>query len=163
MTSIYNTGNQSSVTTANTRANNSVGRTPAEAAPTAVVNRAGATRNSSINDVNYNIDQTVRVFDSFYEYDVNVPAAEYDIVYSYFRREMTTATAAGNFTVSLFRVAEETGIPALTLLEEFRGQNGVNLNVQLAYYLNSIRNKATLLGVGVPIQSNRYAARLIVQ
>jgi hypothetical protein len=48
-------------------------------------------------------------------------------------------------------------------LEEFRGQNGVNLNVQLAYYLNSIRNKATLLGVGVPIQSNRYAARLVVQ
>jgi len=54
---------------------------------------------SSINNTNYNIDQTVRVFDSFYEYDVNVPAAEYDIVYSYFRREMTTANAAGNFTV----------------------------------------------------------------
>jgi hypothetical protein len=118
---------------------------------------------NSINSTNYNLDQTVRVFDSFYEYDVNVPAAEYDIVYSYFRREMTTAQAAGNFTVSLFRVAEETGIPALDLLEEFRGQNGVNLNVQLAYYLNSIRNKATLLGIGVPIQSNQYAARLIVQ
>jgi hypothetical protein len=119
--------------------------------------------NSSINTTNYNLDQTVRVFDSFYEYDVNVPAAEYDIVYSYFRREMTTASAAGNFTVSLFRVAEETGIPALDLLEQFKGQNGVNLNVQLAYFLNSIRNKATLLGVGVPVQSNRYAARLVVQ
>lgn len=117
----------------------------------------------SVNNVNYNIDQTVRVFDSFYEYDVNVPAAEYDIVYSYFRREMTTANAAGNFTVSLFRVAEETRIAALDLLEQFRGENGVSLNVQLAYYLNSIRNKATLLGVGTPIQSNRYAARLIVQ
>ena len=61
---------------------------------------------SSINTTNYNIDQTVRVFDSFYEYDVNVPAAEYDIVYSYFRKEMTTAAAAGNFTVSLFQVAD---------------------------------------------------------
>jgi hypothetical protein len=118
---------------------------------------------SSINYTNYNLDQTVRVFDSFYEYDVNVPAAEYDIVYSYFRANMTTANAAGNFTVSLFRVAEETGIPALTLLEEFKGQTGINLNVKLAYYLNSIRNKAILLGVGVPIQSNQYAARLIVQ
>ena len=118
---------------------------------------------SSINNTNYNIDQTVRVFDSFYDYDVNVPAAEYDVVYSYFRREMATAQIAGNFTVSLFRVAEETGIPALTLLQEFQGEDGVNLNVQLAYYLNSIRNKATLLGVGVPVQSNRYAARLVVQ
>jgi len=118
---------------------------------------------SSINNTNYNIDQTVRVFDSFYQYDVNVPAAEYDIVYSYFRREMTTALSAGNFTVSLFRIAAETGIPALTLLEEFRGQSGISLNVQLAYYLNSIRNKATLLGVGVPVQSNQYAARAVVQ
>jgi hypothetical protein len=118
---------------------------------------------SSINDTNYNLDQTVRIFDRFYEYDVFVPAAEYDIVYSYFRQEMKTENAAGNFTVSLFRVAEETGISALDLLEQFRGLNGVNLNVQLAYFLNNIRNKATLLGVGVPVQSNRYAARLVVQ
>ena len=118
---------------------------------------------SSINNTNYNLDQTVRIFDRFYEYDVNVPAAEYDIVYSYFQKEMTTANAAGNFTVSLFRVAEETGIPVLDLLQQFSSENGVNLNVQLAYFLNSIRNKATLLGVGVPVQSNRYAARLVVQ
>lgn len=118
---------------------------------------------SSINNTNYNIDQTVRIFDSFYEYDVNVPVNEYDVVYSYFRSQMSTDLAAGNFTVSLFRVAEETGIPALTLLEGFQGNNGVSLDVNLAYYLNSIRNKATLLGVGVPLQSNFYAARLVVQ
>lgn len=118
---------------------------------------------TTINATNYNLDQTVRVFDSFYEYDVPVPAAEYDIVYSYFRKEMATARIAANFTVSLFRVASETGIPALDLLEEFKAPQGVNLNVQLAYYLNSIRNRATLLGVGTPVQSNRYAARLVVQ
>ena len=118
---------------------------------------------STVNYTNPNVDLTVRVFDNFYAYDTNVPAAEYDIVYSYFLSTMSTRQAAGNFTVSLFRVAEETGIPALDLLEQFRGENGVNLNVQLAYFLNNIRNKATLLGVGVPVQSNRYAARLVVQ
>jgi len=118
---------------------------------------------SSINNTNFNLDQTVRVFDSFYEYDVNVPSAEYDVVYSYFRREMTSALSAGNFTVSLFRIAQETSIPALTLLKEFQGQGGINLNVNLAYYLNSIRNRATLLGVGTPVQSNFYAARTILQ
>jgi hypothetical protein len=118
---------------------------------------------SSINYTNYNLDRTVRVFDSFYEYDVNVPVNEYDVVYSYFRSQMSTDTTAGNFTVSLFRVAEETNTPALTLLDAFRGNNGVSLDVNLAYYLNSIRNRAALLGVGVPIQSNFYAARLVVQ
>lgn len=118
---------------------------------------------SSINNTNYNIDQTVRVFDSFYEYDVNVPVNEYDVVYSYFRSQMSTDLAAGNFTVSLFRVAEETNIPALTLLQSFQSNTGVSLDINLAYYLNSIRNRATLLGVGVPLQSNLYAARLVVQ
>lgn len=118
---------------------------------------------TSINNTNYNLDQTVRVFDSFYEYDVNVPAAEYDVVYSYFQKTMGSNLAAGNFTVSLFRIAEETNIPALTLLKAFEGQNGMNLNVNLAYYLNTIRNRATLLGVGVPLTANFYAARNVVQ
>lgn len=118
----------------------------------------------SINYTNYNIDQTVRVFDSFYDYDVNVPAAEYDVVYSYFLREMTDRTAAGNFTVSLFRVAENTGIPALTLLKTFeQGETGMSLNINMAYYLNSIRSRATLLGVGVPVTPNFYAARNVIQ
>jgi hypothetical protein len=123
---------------------------------------------SSINYTNYNIDQTVRVFDSFYEYDVDVPAAEYDIVNSYFKSVMTTKQAADNFTVSLFRVAENTGVPALTLLQSFQDSGGnvgntLNLDVNMAYYLNSIRNRATLLGIGVPVTPNFYAARNVVQ
>jgi pyruvate/2-oxoacid:ferredoxin oxidoreductase alpha subunit len=118
---------------------------------------------SSVNYTNYNIDQTVRVFDKFYDYDVNVPAAEYDIVYSYFESTMKTKQAAGNFTVSLFRVAQNTNIPALTLLEQFQGTNGVGLDVQMAYYLNQIRSRATLLGVSNPVIPNFYAARNVVQ
>lgn len=118
---------------------------------------------SSINYSNPNIDLTVRVFDKFYDYDVNVPAAEYDVVHSYFLNVMGSKSAADNFTVSLFQVAENTGTPALELLQEFQGTNGVSLNVKLAYYLNTIRNKATLLGVGVVVQPNAYAATLVVQ
>jgi hypothetical protein len=119
---------------------------------------------STVNEVNPRLGQTVRVFDSFYAFDVGVPAAEYDVVFSYFQKQMTTKRAAGNFTVSLFRVAQETGIPALTLLSEFEGTaGGVNLNVQLAYYLNLIRNRATLLGVGVAVTPNYYPARAVIQ
>jgi len=118
---------------------------------------------ASINYENTNLDQTVRVFDAFYEYDVDVPAAEYDVVNSFFKSVMTTRLAADNFTVSLFKVAQDTKIPALTLLQAFEGVSGMNLNVSMAYYLNTIRNRATLLGVGVPVTANFYAARNVVQ
>lgn len=118
---------------------------------------------STVNAVNYNQDMTVRVFDRFYEYEANIPVNEYDIVHSFFLSNMQNRTAAGNFTVTLFRVAQETNIPALTLLEGFQGQSGMNLTANLAYYLNTIRNRATLLGVGVPTQPNFYAARNVTQ
>jgi hypothetical protein len=117
---------------------------------------------STINYANPKTDLTVRVFDSFYDYDVDVPAAEYDIVYSYFITQMTSRQAAGNFTVSLFRVAQDTGIPALTLLKEMQGNNGVSLNVNMAYYLNQIRSRATLLGVGAAVVPNFYQARNVL-
>ena len=119
---------------------------------------------STVNEANPRLGQTVRVFDSFYAFDITAPAAEYDVVFSYFQKQMTTKQAAGNFTVSLFRVAQETGIPALTLLSEFEGTaSGVNLIVQLAYYLNLVRNRATLLGVGVAVTPNYYPARAVIQ
>ena len=76
----------------------------------------------SVNYTNTNLDQTVRIFDRFYQYEANVPAAEYDIVLSFFKQQMGDARVAGNFTVSLFQVAEQTNIPALTLLDTFRAQ-----------------------------------------
>jgi hypothetical protein len=119
---------------------------------------------TTVNTTNYNIDQTVRVYDQFYNFSVNVPAAEYDIVYSFFLKEMTLPRTAGNFTVSLFRVAETTNIPVLTLLQGFQGQgNGINLNVSLAYYLNLIRDRATLLGVGATVIPNFYPAQAVLQ
>ena len=118
---------------------------------------------TSINNTNYNLDQTVRVFDSFYEYDVNVPAAEYDIVLSFFKQQMGDARVAGNFTVSLFQVAEQTNIPALTLLDTFQGADPMTLNLNMAYYLNNIRSRATLLGVNLQPVPNYYAARTVLQ
>lgn len=117
----------------------------------------------TINTTNFNKDQTVRIFDQFYDYEDSIPAAEYDVVYSYFQSTMKNSTAAGNFTVSLFRVARDTGIPALTLLPQFQGRSGIDLSASLAYYLNLIRDRATLLGVGVPIVANAYAARNVLQ
>jgi len=119
---------------------------------------------ASVNYTNYNIDQTVRVFDTFYDYDVNIPVGDYDVVNSYFKSVMTTRQAADNFTVSLFRVAQDTKIPPLELLKVFQASGAeMDLNINMAYYLNSIRSRATLLGVGIPVAPNYYAARNVIQ
>jgi hypothetical protein len=118
---------------------------------------------STINEVNPKIDQTVQIFDQFYNYSANVPAMEYDIVLSFFRSVFTTTLAAENFTTALFRVAEESDTSALTLLQSMEGQNSVQLTISMAYYLNSIRSPATLLGVLTPTTPNFYTARNVRQ
>lgn len=118
---------------------------------------------NTINEPNPNLDQTVRIFDNFYRFEADIPAAEYDVVFSYFRSVMATRQSAENFTVALFQVAAESGQEPLNLLSQFQGQTGVNLDATLAYYLNQIRSRAALLGVGSPVRPNFYAARNVIQ
>jgi len=114
---------------------------------------------STINEINTKIDRTVRVFDNFYNFEVDVPVNEYDVVFAFFKSIFTTAQAAGNFTVTLFRIAQETRTSVLTLLQELEGQNQIQITATLAYYLNNLRSPATLLGYTVTQTPNFYAAR----
>lgn len=120
---------------------------------------------STINEANLAIDQTVRIFDQFYNYSANVPAQVYDQVLSYFNSVFTLPSAAENFTSSLFKVAEDTNTDALTLLEQFQqtGSSQPEVTVLMAYYLNSVRSPATLLGVLTPVTPNFYTARNVRQ
>lgn len=118
---------------------------------------------SSVNYSNPNVDLTVKIYDQFYAYDVDVPAAEYDVVLSFFKSVMSDTRTAANFTVSLFQVASITKIPVLDLLNSLQGQSGLELTVSMAYYLNNIRSRATLLGVNAQPTPNYYAARAVLQ
>ena len=88
-----------------------------------------------------NLDQTVRIFDSFYAFNAVVNAVEYDIVYSYFVSVCATKNIAANFTAVLFRIAQETQIPILELLDQIKGTKKMEMNQILAYYLNSFKSK----------------------
>jgi len=115
---------------------------------------------STVNNTNYNIDLTVRVFDDFYGFEQVVNASEWDIVYSFFKSIYTTAVAAENFATALFRVSNQESIPVLTLLEQIQASNGqAEIDLTLAYYLNNQRSNSTWLGVSQPVQPNFYAAR----
>lgn len=117
----------------------------------------------TINAVNPKIDQTIRIYDEFYNYAENVPSAEYDIVNSYFKTVFNTTEQADNFTVSIFRVAQESGVDALTILAEIEGTTGPQLTANLCYYLNSVRSNTTLLGILQPTAPNYWTARNVRQ
>lgn len=116
----------------------------------------------SINEINNRTDQTVRIFDQFYNFEVDVPVNEYDAVYSYLRSVFASDAAAGNFTVALFRVSDQSKIPVMTLLSQLQGQDQVDLTVTLAYYLNGLRSNATLLGVSSPTLAYPFVARTVL-
>jgi hypothetical protein len=118
---------------------------------------------STINAINNKIDQTVRIYDEFYNYAENVPSGEYDIVLSYFNSVFNTVEQAQNFAVAIFRVAQESGVDALTILDQIQGSTGPQLTANLCYYLNSVRSNATLLGVLQPTAPNFWTARNVRQ
>ena len=116
---------------------------------------------TTVNYANPKTDTSVKIFDRFYGYEISVPVDAYDAVLSYFKSVFGTGEAAGNFAVTLFRVANLTGTPVLTLLEEIRGQTGPDLTLTLAYYINATRSNSTLLGLNVATQPNFYVAHNI--
>ena len=115
----------------------------------------------SVNAINDKTDLTVQIFDRFYGYQQRVPVDAYDAVLSYFKSVFASAESAGNFTVSVFRISHATKIPVMTLLQEFQGQSAPEITLTLAYYLNGIRSRSTLLGLNVPTQPNYYVSRNI--
>ena len=119
---------------------------------------------SSVNYTNTKLDQTVRVFDEFFGFSINVEANDYDAVNSYFKSIYKDATVAGNFTVTLFRIANEQNIEVLTLLKQIQlSQTSAELDRTIAYYLNNMRSNSTLVGVSEPTQPNYYASRNVRQ
>lgn len=108
------------------------------------------------------LDNTVKLFDSFYNFELVVDANRYELVYSTFFDITKSRTIAQNFTVLLFRVAVITKTDVLILMDEFRGKTGAEINYMLAFYLNSIKSKTTLYGINSPPIPNEYVQRNVV-
>lgn len=118
---------------------------------------------STVNEINPKIDPTVRIFDAFYDFEALVPVNEYDAVYAYFRSQFLEVEAAKNFTTVLFMISSNNNIPVMSLLEEIKKLDSLSLTVTLAYYLNGMRSKSTLLGLNQIITPNVFAARNVIQ
>jgi hypothetical protein len=109
------------------------------------------------------MDQTVRIFNKFYDLDLIVNSNEYDIVYSFFVGYTNSKDIAGNFTETLFRISNETGIDVLTLLDSFQAEDSMKVTLTMAYYLNSFSDKTVMFGINNIIPAAQPVERNIVQ
>ena len=109
------------------------------------------------------LDLSVQIFNNFYNAPLQIDASQWDIVNSFFRSYAATETIANNFTNFLFAISNVTGINVLTLLDNIRGKEALQVNATIAYYLNSIKSKTVLYGVAPKAIPNYYVQRNIVQ
>ena len=108
-------------------------------------------------------DQTVLIYDSFYNIETVVGAAEYDIVFSFFKGTADNVTIAANFAAFLFRIAQDGGYNVLDLLETIKGAgNKLQMNQAICYYLNTFKSKASLYGISNVPKPNQAVQRNIV-
>jgi hypothetical protein len=116
----------------------------------------------SVNTINPAVDQTVRVFDDFYGFDLQVDANEYDAVNSYFSSVFGDRQAANSFTTTFFRISEKSGVPVLELLAQVADQDAIKLTATICYYLNGERSPSTLLGINATVTPTVWAARNVL-
>lgn len=109
------------------------------------------------------MDQTVRIFDSFYSTDLKINTNAFDIVFSFFKSVCPSVYIAENFTSLFFRIAQEANVDAMALLENIQGApTKIKLNEIMAYYLNSFKSKTSLYGIGLLPKPNQSVARNVV-
>lgn len=109
------------------------------------------------------VDQTVLVFNAFYNISLTVNGAEYDVVYSYFKGVSENSKIAANFASFLFIIAQQGGLNVLELLEIIKGaDNKLQMNQVICYYLNTFKSKASLYGVGNVPNPNQAVQRNVV-
>ena len=112
---------------------------------------------------NIGTDQTVRIFDQFYDLDLVVNADQYEIVLSFFRDYTSNEAIAKSFAQTLFRIANQTQENVLDLLQTFQGGDYIKVSLTMAYYLNSLSNRTVLFGYTNVIQPVESVQRNIVQ
>ena len=118
---------------------------------------------SSVNVTKNNLDKTIEIFDSFYEKPIVIDQADYDIVNSFFRKFYQDQGIADDFTSVFFQIVNGYKITVEELLAKFReAENPIQIDQTVAYYLNGLRSKATLVGVNVVQQPNFYSARTVL-
>ena len=116
-------------------------------------------------------ETTVEIFDDFYASTISVPVNQWDAVYSYFvgvlkgnSESETTKETAKKFATVLFKISQQTGTDIMVFMDYFRTnvETTVQLNSEMAYYLNLLKSKTALYGISTVVSPNQAVQRNII-
>ena len=116
-------------------------------------------------------ENTIQIFDSFYSSTISVPVNEWDAVYSYFvgvlkgnSESESTKETAKKFATVLFKISQQTGTDIMVFMDYFRTnvETKVQVNSEMAHYLNLLESKTALYGVSTVPTPNQAVQRNII-
>lgn len=116
-------------------------------------------------------DNTINIFDNFYSQSLTVNAAEWDNVNSYFlgvlkgdSGSVKTKQTASQFATVLFRISQETGTDIQIFMDYFRAnvETTLQVNTEMAFYLNLLKSKTALYGVSNVPTPNQAVQRNVI-
>jgi|TARA_B100001094_G_scaffold195376_1_gene189338 hypothetical protein len=116
-------------------------------------------------------ENTLEIFDSFYAEPLSVPVNEWDVVNSYFvgvlkgdPNSESTKDTAKKFASVLFKIAQQTGTDIMVFMDYFRTnvETSIQVNSEMAYYLNLLKSKTALYGISTVVSPNQAVQRNII-
>lgn len=116
-------------------------------------------------------ENTLEIFDSFYAEPLSVPVNEWDVVNSYFVGVLkgdpsseSTKDTAKKFSSVLFKIAQQTGTDIMVFMDYFRTnvETSLQVNSEMAYYLNLLKSKTALYGISTVVSPNQAVQRNII-
>ena len=116
-------------------------------------------------------ENTIQIFDSFYSSTISVPVNEWDAVYSYFvgvlkgnSESESTKETAKKFATVLFKISQQTGTDIMVFMDYFRTnvETKVQVNSEMAYYLNLLKSKTALYGISNVASPNQAVQRNVI-
>lgn len=115
---------------------------------------------ATVNITKDNLDSTTKIFDNFYQTEIVVSTNDFDRVRAFFLLHSDDTVIADDFTSAFFKIQQNYNTTVEDLLKKFEDLgNPLAIDETIAYYLNGLRSKSTLLGISVLQQPNLYAAR----
>lgn len=115
---------------------------------------------ATVNITKNNLDSTVKIFDTFYNSELVINVNDFERVRAFFKAHSDDIAIADQFTASFFQIQANYNISVEDLLTKFETVGDpLSVDQTIAYYLNGLRSKSTLVGVSVLQSPNQYAAR----
>jgi len=117
---------------------------------------------NTLNDVRLIDGENQRAAFKYNKVQIDFDSNVWSYVYNFFRKSTVDPTAAETLALSVYKIAAQTRVSPLTIVQSMEGQDGIKLNTTMSYYMNGIRSNATLIGVETAKKPNFYAGRSVL-